>query len=526
MAIISNRVTEDGDVLIIQTSVPVLGLISLTQFVDTTVNESETDYFEKEFRYSENGGLTFSDWTVLNLLNIEAIEITKYDSFVIEYRYTRVGNTPALDLEFNDILVSGEVEDLTYPLFDKVVFKKFFNVNDINVFGWALNVLEKIYEKGNILPSFYERALNRTTTEDEDFIVYWNSITHFFALLVYFARQFDNISNNSILLTEFLKSKDLILPIDKNIEDLTLIFNNYIEEFKKRGTSSIVDRTGNVDGELIRLLDSKVYNELNFCLFQNFNSGWCIGKSSPLWIGTENILNIIKGYEKSNEVLFKTNYPLVGDQYITVTSGKLILTNSSGITGIKYSNDDSFKIVVDDEVDYEISFKMKQSVKVSNISFGVQCWDKNNNELIPTNIYTEGFTNYFFENQSLPIAGAEYWVRGVLFSSNKTSELSRPNIGYGYNLKLRINSSYIVPIIVVNGDGATDVEISDVVIRPRKLNFSQGQLGTRKILYIQARNNNMSFNSDQLDEIVRSKLIPYDCILKSNWLIEETQIGD
>ncbi len=126
MAIVENKVTEEGDVLVIKTEYPVVGLVSLTQFVDTTVNEDTENYFSKQFRYSLDGGVTYSDWTELNLENIQSIEITKYDTFVIEYKYIRVGDESSVELEFDDILVSGEEEDLPYPVYDKTYFKQFF----------------------------------------------------------------------------------------------------------------------------------------------------------------------------------------------------------------------------------------------------------------------------------------------------------------------------------------------------------------------------------------------------------------
>src|SRR5690554_6466361 len=135
MAIIENKVTAEGDVLIIKPEVPVVGLVSLLNFVDTTVNESATDYFLKEFRYSVDAGITFSSWIELTLPNIQSVSISKENQFVIEYRYTRVGNAPEVDLEFEDILVSGEIEELPYPIYKSTYFDDFFNVNDINVYG-------------------------------------------------------------------------------------------------------------------------------------------------------------------------------------------------------------------------------------------------------------------------------------------------------------------------------------------------------------------------------------------------------
>ena len=527
MATIDNRVTEEGDVLVIKPEIPIVGLISLTQFVDTTVNESETDYFLKEFRFSQDGGINFSDWIELNISNLQSLVISKFDSFVIEYKYTRVGSSISLDLEFEDILVSGEIEDLPFPNFNSSYFSKFFNINNINIFGWAINVLEKVYSKGLILPDFYERGNGYSNTEDEDFIAYWNSITHLFAIIVYYARQFENIKVNNVLLEGFLNSKDLLLPKDLNSSDLLYIYENYINEYKKRSTLSILDQKENgkeIDGELIRLIDHKVSEELIFCLFQNFESGWCIGKSSPTWKGTEFIKNIRKGYEFQNEVKSLDNYPLIEDQYLSIVDEKIIISDTllSGVSsGIGYiSGNESFKITIDPREDYEISFFIKQSSLQSGINFGCNVWDVNNNLLSFKKSTEDSSSNYFIQNFSLKVANQFYMIRGVLRNKDFNFDSSdKLNIGLGNNLRFSSTSNKIIPFITYTANSSpSEVSIYGIVIRPLKLNFSRGQLGQRNLLYLLSVNNNDMYSESQLKNLIQNKLLPYNCFLKLNMI--------
>lgn len=518
MAILENVSTEAGDVLRIKTEAPIVGLISLTQFIDTTVGESETDYFRKEFRYSVDAGLTFFEWTQLTLINIAAVAITKYDAFVIEYRYIRVGNTPAVNLTFNDILVSGTIEDLPYPIFKSVVFNKFFNVNDLNVFGWALNVLEKLYQKGLILPNYLDRADNQSNLEDEDFITFWLSITHFFAILVYFARQFHDFESHQLLLEQFLKSKDLTLPSDSNFADLKYLYDNHIAEYSKRGTNKIYEASDvTIDGELLRLLGHQSYEEFIFCFFQNYENGWCLGKSSPTWKGTENIINLIKGYEYSNIVNSLLNYPLLESSYISLVSNKIQINGVlngifSGIGGT------TKKIAVDPSQDYEISFRVSQSIKEPNLKFGCRVWDKNGNERILTNVITVTNSNYFFEGGELGVINTDYWVRGVLFGNTTTLPLnSKTTLAIGNNLRLPADAASIVPIIGVYGSGSVClVKIDSIKIRPRKLNFSRGQLGIHNLIYLLSVNNNGSLTQEKIKNFIEQKLISYNSFLKLN----------
>lgn len=531
--IIENIVTESGDILVIKPEIPIVGLIGLTQFVDTTVGESETDYFRKEFRYSLNGGLTFSEWIVLNITNIQTVDISKFDSFVIEYKYTRIGNAPEVELEFQDILVSGPKEDLPYPIYNKTIFNQFFNVNDINIFGWALNVLEKLYIKGLILPDFYERGDNRSNIEDEDFIAYWNSITHLFAILVYFARQFENIKTNSILLEEFLKSKDLILSSSSTLDDLVYIFSNYVEEYRKRGTIRILENKENgfeVDGELIRLLDHRITEELIFCLFQNFESGWCLSKSSPTWKGTEFIKNLRKGYEFQNEVKDLTKYPKISSSVLSIVSETINISSSltSGQeAGVGYiSGNEGFKLVVDPLEDYEISFFIKQSSLQNGLNFGCDFWDINGNSLNAKKSTEDTVSNYFLQSFALRKVNQFYWIRGILWKHNKKFNENQDfdisdalNIGLGNNLKMNAQTNYIIPRITYIANGvANTVNIYGVVVRPLKLNFSRGQIGLRNLIYLLTVNNNGQYSENQLRNIIQQKLLPYNSFLKQNYI--------
>lgn len=533
MAILENVSTEAGDILRIKTETPIVGLISLSQFVDTTQGESEIDYFKKEFRYSVDAGLTFSEWIDLSLINISNVAISKYDSFVLEYKYTRVGETPEVDLSFEDILVSGAIEDLPYPIFKKSVFSDFFNINDLNVFGWAINVLEKLYIKGLILPDYINRGDDQSNLEDEDFITYWNSITHFFAIIVYFARQFHDFETNEILLAQFLKSKDLVLPTDATLTDLLYLYgptpsklnHTYIDEYVKRGTRGILDRVsaGNeIDGELIRLIRSESFEEFIFAMFRNFESGWCIGKSSPLWKGTEKIINLIKGYEFTTEIVDLSKYSLIQSDFISIIDDKMVI-DSVGVGLLSGVGGTTKKITIDSGQDYEISFRVSQSIIENNLVFGVRVWNKDGIELGFKDVVTGVDTAYFFYQKSLNIVDTEYWIRGILYHNSinltETPVATSTTLGEGNNLRIPTAATQIVPIIGVLGTGsANEVKIDNIKVRPLKLNFSRGQLGIHNLLYLVATNNNDELQPEQISEFIKEKLLPYNSFLKINWI--------
>lgn len=525
MAVIENRATADGDVLIIRTDEPIVGLIALTQFTDSLTGEVPgTDYYRKEFRVSLDAGTTFNAWRELTNANLQSTTINRFDQVVIEYRYTRVGNPPPLNLEFNNILVNATAgANVDYFIYDQTVFKEFFEVNDIAVFGWAVNVLEKIYQRGLILPDYVVRKENdNENLEDQDFLTFWGSITHYFALLVYYARQYQNITTNRRLLEEFLTNKDLTLPQTDNLTEILHLYSNYVDEYRKRGTLQIIERKSNdvpVDGELLRLIGNITTDEFLFAILKPEVTGWCLGKSSPTWFGTEFSSNVVKAYDKEFGISALNIYPLINDQYITLSNSEMVIqgvpaNTESGIGGTEN------KITVDSGHAYEISFRIKQSVKTQNISFRLKCFDGSDNEIQPIDITDGSNTNSFFENEQLNIADKVYWVRGVVFPSSEANKQSETSLG-GNNLRFRPECVSIVPqILVTNGAsaGAEVTTIVDVKVRPLKFNFSVGNLGVRPIIYMLAKNRNSELNNDSISREISEKLIPYKFVLKPNYL--------
>jgi len=536
MAIIENRTTAEGDVLIIKPEVPIVGLVSLYNFVDTTVNESATDYYLKEFRYSVNGGLTFTMWDNLNIINIQNVDISKENNFVIEYRYTHVGTSAGVELEFDDILVSGNTEDLPYPIYESVFFKNFFEVNDINVYGWALNVLEKLYLHG-ILPEYIERGKETADPlEDQDFLVFWHTTTHLFAILVYFARQFRDISSNQRLLEKFLQVRGVEIG-EVGVDDLLQIFSEYITQISLRGTESIIERKSDgadVDGELLRLINYSSPEELIFALLRSCEMGWCVGKSSPVWNGTENIINIIKGYEYTKEVTDLTKYPLSGESYITLSNGEMIIAGIPGgsYAGIDRAVDVDKRFEVNENLDYEISFFCELTDAGTGLSFGLAGYDVDGNSVNFQDAFDGEINNNFFINKVLPLVGNKYWIRGIVYNKSNSTGVTNDNEQKQNNTMQFPEGSYLrfndtveikylaVHIVLDNSSLVTPngLKLSNIKVRPLKTPMTRGQLGVKNIILAYLKNNNNSYNLDKIEDIIKNSLISAKSFLKIKYL--------
>ncbi|MDH3382223.1 MAG: hypothetical protein OEL54_05920, partial [Flavobacteriaceae bacterium] len=326
MAIVNNISTETGDIIRFKTESHIVGIIALTAFSDSTTGENATKYFEKFFRYSLDGGITFSDWIELTTVNVTNIQITQTNQFVADCRYTRVGSDPTGELAFNSITLSGDSEDLPYPVYYRTIFSKFFDVNNVNVLGWALNVLEKLYKQG-IIPDYITRGEDELnpTIDDVDYLSFFYSMTHFWAIIVYYARQFRDIINNDILLNKFIFDLGLYLNTNITLTHLQYIFENYPDEFRKRGTSAIVSYGDETipNGELLRLISYTTAKEFIFALLEPHATGWCISKSSPSFNYTTHCMNMIKGYEEGEGIADLNKYPLSSSSYISIVDNKM-----------------------------------------------------------------------------------------------------------------------------------------------------------------------------------------------------------
>jgi hypothetical protein len=509
MAIVNNFSDEIGDIIRIKTTVPAVGIFTLNTFIDSTINETETRYFDKYFRHSIDGGLNFSDWTELSIINIQSIEIRRKDIFVIDYRYTRVGSDVTGSIAVNSVTISGESEPLESPNYARQFFFRFFDINDVNVLGWALNVLEKLYKRG-VLPDYVTRDKDEynPSVVDEDFLAYWGTITHFFAIFVYYARKFEEITTTPELIYQFLDNLGIFL--NTNITDTHLLYliDNYLEEYKKRGTNSIIARGDeNIpDGELLRLITFISPDEFILALLEPHSTGWCVSKSSPTFNYTRHCVNMIKGYEYGKGFIDLDNYPTETISNLSIVNNELeIVPLQNTKVGIYSESYDNY-IEIDDLVDYEIVVRVKQEDIIDNsLYFGCLCKNDIDTDIVLTSLSDNSDTNHFFEAKSLHRIDTEFEIRGIIHKKNFENSgipISNFTLNVGFGNSMKFNDSfktrYIQPFFYVQRTTAdiNKVILSDIKIRPMNFNFTLGKFGLKNIMYMLYRNNSTYLNKE------------------------------
>lgn len=539
MAIVENRATEIGDVIYIKADVPIIGLLSLIDFADDTVGENANKSFQRKFRHSIDG-INFSAWTDLTTYNVSQIQVSVSDTFYIEYFYERVGAGNTGEIAFNSVDLEGEFQEPQCgPNYDNSVFSQFFQCTDLAVLGWCVNVTEKLYQKG-IVPKYIERGVSGNVANDRDYVDLWRSIACFFAIIVIYARQFENYGTNRVMLLQYLEMWGIHFCNEISTDDLIYIKKNYYDEIRQRGTSQIFrkkDGDKQVDGELLRTICFKEGDEFMFHANPVGGSGWFIDMSSPLYKGA-NRLSINKSYENSEGIIDINKYPLVNSAYVSQTTDVALgfdvikidnvpIGESAGI-GVDAPVDFSKAISIDSGINYEISFCVKQSdITKSHLTFAVAAYNEANEFVGMFNIDSNniGGNSDFFTAKAFNINDQEYLIRGIIFKASEIPNAKIPDrlgIGFGEHLRSSEAITKIIPIIVLenteSGVISGSVSVYDLKIRPASTSYSKGFVQVPNFIDIWLKNNNTSLTPEKLEEIMRRYLLPYNSTFKVNYL--------
>lgn len=409
------------------------------------------------------------------------------------------------------------------------MFDRFFKKDDLRVLGWAQNVLDKVCSPG-LLPVF----LNKDT---DDFKSFWGAFSHLFALVVIYARQYNEIDINKILFDIFIKERGLITDTITSEEQMKYLFNNYVGEYRKRGRMDIVSKEGMILGELLRLIRYQNLDEFIFALLQPKDSGWTLGHSSPTWNRTDTVLNVVKGYEDSESVLDLNKYPLINPTGVLLqddisNEGLLIQVMTfvgDTATGISSEEDKSKLLIIDEDLAYQISFKIKTtSVENQNLYFGVQVFDSLQRPLscIET-IGTIESNSFVPDDKKIQLISSDlfYEFRATISKKNR-SFVDKVNLNFlnGRGLRLVGGVKYLSLVLIQDRSLPTTANVSvyDIKIKPIYLPFTQGYLGEKNVIASYYRNNSYSSNTT-VNEFIDTFLVSYRNIFASEAIVSMKQ---
>lgn len=545
-----NILYEIGDVLLIDVVPKITGKVHLTDFSDTLEGVTSTRTVQKEFRVSPDG-VFWNNWQPLMAENLASAEYVVDSALTIQLRYTRTGSdsTGAIEFKSIDFMGSREAIHFVAPTISSSIFANIIGTPEMKAL--EENLFKKLYYRG-IVPAYIPRAENSDENEDRDYIDLFFSVARFFSLFIRFFKRFENFGTDYDLMREQVRQYGIYFD-ESNItlEELQYLAQHLYDQIRQRGTEMIFKRKGylmpngetlQIDGEFIRLLRSKVSDEL---LYENMplnKVGWCMRQCSPMYKGTGQAKYLNKTKELTEDFEDLSNFVITksgnASYDLREYDNKKVLylqAINGGMVGLgrqsESLNVEDNLYVVDSRLDYEITFAFQIVGDVSNyadIIFGVEGFDILKNKLNDAFITPNGFSvsETFFEIKTINrVSKVWYFARGIIHSySTANVESSPTNLGFGTNLYFN-NSfvKYILPKIQIKGVGNTQIAIWDYKIRPlvRGTNIlplkdgsvnaqSLGFIQSSRIFYSYVRNNNNSQSQSEITDIIEKYLLPYN----------------
>jgi hypothetical protein len=519
MALVDADFNNIGETFEIQLD-PVSQIVSFDSFTDSVTGETVDAFLTKEFRYGTDG-VSWSAWTPVTNPNLNAISTNPLMLYYIEVRYQRAGTDPSGVITWNSWILNATIDPTVVTTFCPAVFSidNIFcslRTNDPLFNQLCGNLLDKVVKYG-IVPKYISDEDGFRTDDYKDF---WKSVCCWLSLHFVFAKQFADIYTTLNLIISFLRQRGVYVCGDEDLIELQQIANTYYNGIRHRGTQE-------ADEEIKRLLCVGDCDEFIFALMRRFEGGsFTVDRSSPLYKGNIGIHQTNKMIEKTDDILDLNNYHIVGS-LSTVTTTKndgtsveaINIVSATTTAGIAANRTSDKKMVVDPNLNYEISFFVKMPVVTGSIlSFGVDSWDCDGvNRTLTENILTGTDDRWFFQEADVIKQTSDFvQVRGIIWNQSeplKTSPDELLSFGYGSNLRFKSGQDigYIYPKILIQ-DGIS-VPLNNTLIYGVKVNvvsnpYSLGFVNLANFLITYFKNNNDDLSMDDIKKIVDKDLIP------------------
>lgn len=185
-----------------------------------------------------------------------------------------------------------------------------------------------------------------------------------------------------------------------------------------------------------------------------------------------------------------------------------------------------FAIRVSDQIDYCISFWVKQSHPDESLELSIRGFNCSFEQEKFTKSFLYGYNTKFFISpleRAVGMEGRYYYVRAHLYSC-KTQPIDRNAIflndylstATGRNLIMEEGTSNIFVNVVCRGEvndvAGRWIKIWNFKVRPLRTLFSTGFVQTTNLLEIWRKNNKKQYTDQQIDNIAENYLLPYNSI--------------
>jgi hypothetical protein len=454
------------------------GWVDLSSFLDTWSDRTGVQVL---MRYTDFTFL-WSDWMEVtsNVLDIHNLRPTNTLDF--EIRCIKIGGEGITNI-LQQVVISGTfiTKNIDNSIIDGSIFRPV--VDTPEQLQYQNNFFKKLYFKG-IIPLYMIRALNRSREEDEDYISFMDTIARFFSLIISFFKRWERFSENYDLLFENVQQQGLAFDkINTPFEDLLFLSSHWLDQIRQRGTDLIFRRKGEVlpsgnimpiDGEFVRLLGIRPWDEFLYEIIPDYLLGWCMLNCSPMYMGTCDSIQLNKTGENTKDFVDINKFPIIGDQQPIITQivsegNKSVLLlwangnwNGLGTFGTGLQSRADSMLVASIQLDYEVTFEFMISqasgtgspLSTRNFSFGCKCFDRDKNLMQLVSAKDGSFSDNFINEDLSEFLQTDIWYkfRGIIFAHQSSNNpYDKTNLGFGNNLRFfSTNTAYIQPYIAYN----------------------------------------------------------------------------
>lgn len=383
--------------------------------------------------------------------------------------------------------------------YSKSFLSKILSATDIIVNNWSNNVFQKLY-KGKILARYVSRRNSQES--DSDFTAFWTTLTEFLGYYAGAANKISSLQEMEIYLRAFLLQRNIFVTEQEDVAQLQHLTHNLYKELSNRGTMDQfkADETVFVRGEFLRAIAHQFYDELIVVQHSNNRIGWNIGNNSPLYRGVSG--------SSLNKVVQLQDLSVVGTIAESVVDNqKQWVIDSSNY--LSYEQGSNKMIVVDENVDYQITFQIKTS---GQVTVGLDLFDAFK-KLIdqPLSAVNGTSTNFFLNNVSINTNNKFIFLRCILYRKNTVSNVKSTTSLGGNNLTLFSGVNFVSLII----ESTSQAIIQNLEIKPLYTDYSSGFIQADNIVSLWL-NNRSELDADNLKQRLADYLFPYHTYIVLN----------
>lgn len=193
----------------------------------------------------------------------------------------------------------------------------------------------------------------------------------------------------------------------------------------------------------------------------------------------------------------------------------LFLNNGAGFGYVSQAVSAPFAIKVSDQLDYEISFWLKQTSEIPGISLSVNAFNENYIAKNTHDIRTSLVNSFLIQptDKLIQTANQWYFCRYILYGSKQKPVLGKqPQTSMAVGTNLVMTKGTQIVFLNLKSFLSTGLYVWNFKMKPLRTPFSNGFIRSPNLIEIWRKINNNSLSSDQINRAAQQYLLPYNTV--------------